>query len=144
MAGRTKYRTAAEIEKAIDGYFAKVDKENKANPDKACPPIIEDLWTHLGITRNTWDSYINPEYNENIPEDIKLNKQAISDSVKKAEHRLTAELAKFGMKYPNRASLVIFFMKQKHYGGYTDKQEIEHKDMKIDIKINGINGNPFA
>ena len=96
------------------------------------------------IQRQSKNITEDPEYNENIPEDIKLNKQAISDSVKKAEHRLTAELAKFGMKYPNRASLVIFFMKQKHYGGYTDKQEIEHKDMKIDISINGIKGNPFA
>lgn len=144
MGRPSKYKTAAEIEQAIDDYFAKVDAENKANPDKACPPIYEELLLHLDITKNTWDSYINPEYTENMTEEIKRNKQALSDAVKKAEHRLSAELAKFGAKYPNRASLVIFFLKQKHYGGYTDKQEIEHKDMKIDISINGVKNNPFA
>lgn len=144
MAGRTKYRTAAEIEQAIDEYFLQVDKENKANPDKACPPIFESLLLHLDITRNTWDSYINPEITENMTQEMQIEKRRISDVVKKAEHRLSAELAKFGAKYPNRASLVIFFLKQKHYGGYTDKQEIEHKDMKIDISINGVKNNPFA
>ena len=144
MAGKTKFRTAAEIEKAIDEYFASVDEENKANPDKACPPIYEALLLHLDITKNTWDSYINPSITENMTQETVVEKMRISDAVKKAEHRLTTELAKFGAKYPNRASLVIFFLKQKHYGGYTDKQEIEHKDPKIDISINGTKGNPFA
>lgn len=144
MAGKTKYRTAAEIEQAIDDYFAKVDAENQATPDKACPPLFEALLLHLDITRNTWDSYINPEITDNMTQEVQVEKKRISDAIKKAEHRLSYELSQFGMKYPNRASLVIFFLKQKHYGGYTDKQEIEHKDMKIDISINGIKGNPFA
>lgn len=43
-----------------------------------------------------------------------------------------------------KTAFAIFNLKQKKNGGYTDKQEIEHKDMKIDIKINGVNANPFA
>lgn len=43
-----------------------------------------------------------------------------------------------------KTAFAIFNLKQKKNGGYTDKQEIEHKDMKIDIKINGVNTNPFA
>ena len=45
---------------------------------------------------------------------------------------------------PKQSTFAIFNLKQKKNGGYTDKQEIEHKDMKIDIKINGVNTNPFA
>jgi hypothetical protein len=45
---------------------------------------------------------------------------------------------------PKLATFAIFNLKQKKNGGYTDKQEIEHKDLKIDVKINGISGNPFA
>lgn len=44
---------------------------------------------------------------------------------------------------PKQSTFAIFNLKQKKNGGYTDKQEIEHKDLKIDVKINGVNGNPF-
>ena len=44
----------------------------------------------------------------------------------------------------SRATFAIFNLKQRKNGGYTDKQEIEHKDLKIDISINGTKGNPFA
>ena len=43
-----------------------------------------------------------------------------------------------------KTAFAIFNLKQRKNGGETDKQEIEHKDMKIDIKINGVNANPFA
>lgn len=45
---------------------------------------------------------------------------------------------------PKQSTFAIFNLKQKKNGGYTDKQEIEHKDLKIDVKINGVNGNPFS
>ena len=135
---KLKYKTAKELDNKINSYFAQV-KENEDTP-----PIWEDLLGYLGITRNTWESYKLGECSENMSEEDKEEKKLISDVIKKAEDKLTSEMAKYGLKNPNRQSLVIFFMKQKHYGGYTDKQEIEHKDMKIDIKINGISGNPFA
>ena len=138
MAGKPKYRTAKELEEKINKYFAKVKDLDDT------PPIWEELLGYLGITKNTWDTYKLGEATERMSEEEKIEKLRISEVIKKAEDYLTSELAKYGLKNPNRQSLVIFFMKQKHYGGYTDKQEIEHKDMKIDIKINGVNTNPFA
>lgn len=138
MAAKPKYRTAKELEDKINRYFADVAEA------KETPPIWEELLGYLGITRNTWETYKLGEASDKLSDDEKKEKKLIADVIKKAEDRLTSEMAKYGLKNPNRQSLVIFFMKQKHYGGYTDKQEIEHKDMKIDIKINGVNTNPFA
>lgn len=45
---------------------------------------------------------------------------------------------------PKQSTFAIFNLKQRKNGGYTDKQEVEHKDMKIDIRINGVAGNPFV
>ena len=144
MAGVRKYRDAAAFAELIEDYFARVDEENNQNPAEACPPVIEDLWCALGITRNTWESYKSPEITEKMSEGEKIEKQSMSDAVKKAEQRFTAELVRFGLKHPNRMALVIYLTKQKHYGGYTDKQEIEHKDVKIDLTINGVKGDAFG
>ena len=137
MAGKRKYTDAPELVKKIDEYFDSVDTED-------VPPIWEELLLYLGITRNTWESYRDPVIPENIQDSEKVKYIAISDAIKKAEGRFTAELAKYGLRHPNKQAMAMFLLKQKHYGGYTDKQEIEHKDLKIDVKINGIAGNPFG
>lgn len=137
MAGKPKYRTAKELEEKINSYFARVEEVNDT------PPIWEELLGYLGITKNTWDTYKSGQSTENMSDEEKIEKIRISEVIKKAEEHLSSELVKYGLKNPNRQSLIIFFLKQKHYGGYTDKQEIEHKDLKIDVKINGVNGNPF-
>ena len=137
MARPRKHNNAEELQKLIDGFFAKAAEDD-------IPPIWEDLLTLMGISKNTWDSYKDPVITDNITESEKVNIIAVSEVIKKAEQKFTAEMAKFGLRHPNRQSMAMFLLKQKHYGGYTDKQEIEHKDLKIDVKINGINGNPFA
>lgn len=137
MARPKKHSDPLELEKKINDYFDSVDTDD-------VPPIWEELLLVLGITRNTWETYKNPVIPENITEEEKVKITAVSDCIKKAEGRFTAELAKYGLRHPNKQAMAMFLLKQKHYGGYTDKQEIEHKDLKIDVKINGIAGNPFG
>ena len=144
MPRKRKYTDSEQFGRLIDAYFAEVDQSNTENPSEACPPVIEDLWDYLGITRNTWESYKAPELTDEMDEREKTEKREISDAVKKAEQKFTAELVRFGLKHPNRMALIIYLTKQKHYGGYTDKQEVEHKDMKIDLTINGVKGDAFG
>ena len=136
MASSRKY-TATELEKKIDEFF-------ESKKEDSVPPLWEECLLHLGITRNTWNSYGEPTLRDNMSEEEKVDKLNASDIIKKAQLRFTANMARYGFTNPNKMTYVIYMLKQMQYGGYTDKQEIEHKDLKIDVKINGIAGNPFG
>ena len=127
MAPPRKIKTAEELGKKIDQFIAlcysgEIDK-----------PTDYRLGEFLGVEYTTMERWVNE----------KDKYEGYADALKKIE--------KFREHYwllkaddPKQSTFAIFNLKQKKNGGYTDKQEIEHKDMKIDIKINGVNTNPFA
>ena len=53
-------------------------------------------------------------------------------------------LVRHGLEDPKMQSFYIFMLKQKKYGGYTDKQEHGDAAVKVDVTINGAGSNPFA
>ena len=72
------YRTAAALEKAIDGYFSSISrtvvlKDLTGDPvlndegqqirtrEYLIPPSVQGLSLHLGIDRRTWLNYCDPE-----------------------------------------------------------------------------------
>ena len=127
MARPRKIETAEELGEKISQFISLCDS---GAIDK---PTDYRLMEFLGVSYDTMERWVNEEdnYKGYAVELKKLEKYrehywlTVADNEKKS-------------------TFAIFNLKQKKNGGYTDKQEIEHKDMKIDIKINGINGNPFA
>lgn len=127
MARPRKIATAEELAVKLDEFIKLVDS------GKIDKPTDYRLCEFLGIEYTTMERWVND----------KEKYLGYADKLKKLElYREQFWLGK--ADDPKLATFAIFNLKQKKNGGYTDKQEIEHKDVKIDVKINGINGNPFA
>lgn len=143
IAGKTKIRTAAELEKKIDKYFAKC-KEN------GVVPLFPELLLELDIIPNTWDNYgREPEVdNDRYNNDSKYrafidNKIAMFEVIKKAELALTAAMSREATD-SSKPTAAIFLLKQKVYGGYQDKQIAEISgDVPINVVIKGSSGKEF-
>ena len=127
MARPRKIASAEELGEKLTEFIKLVDT------GKIDKPTDYRLCEHLGVEYTTMERWVND----------KDNYIGYADQLKKLElYREQFWLNK--ADDPKLATFAIFNLKQRKNGGYTDKQEIEHKDLKIDVKINGINGNPFA
>lgn len=127
MAPPRKIKTAEELEVKILEFINRVDS---GVIDK---PTDYRLCDFLGVSADTLENWRN-EKDKYIGYAEALKKL---DLYREHYWLTVADNEK-------KTAFAIFNLKQKKNGGYTDKQEIEHKDMKIDIKINGVNANPFA
>lgn len=102
-AGRPpKYKTAKEMQKAIDAYFVKCDEENE-------PYTITGLAIALGFTSR--QALINYEGKSEFVDTIKKAKLKVECSYEKALHT------------GNATSGMIFALKNFNW---SDKQEIDH------------------
>lgn len=127
MARPRKIASAEELAVKLDDFIKLVDS------GKIDKPTDYRLCEYLGVEYTTVERWVND----------KDNYIGYADQLKKLElYREQFWLNK--ADDPKLSTFAIFNLKQKKNGGYTDKQEIEHKDLKIDVKINGISGNPFA
>lgn len=127
MARPRKIASAEELQEKISQFIKAIEN---GDIDK---PTDYRLCEFLGVSPDTLENWNN--------EKDKYN--GYSEALKKLElfrehYWLTVA------ENDKKATFAIFNLKQKKNGGYTDKQEIEHKDLKIDVKINGIAGNPFG
>ena len=127
MAPKRKIKDDTELKEKLNGFIAAVES------GKIDKPTDYRLCEYLGVSADTLENWRNQ----------KEKYIGYSEALKKLE--LYRE--HYWLKQADnekRTAFAIFNLKQKKNGGYTDKQEIEHKDLKIDVKINGVNGNPFA
>lgn len=127
MARPRKIATAEELTEKIAQFIQAIEN---GEIDK---PTDYRLCEFLSVSPDTLENWNNE----------KDKYQGYSEALKKLElfrehYWLTVA------ENDKKATFAIFNLKQKKNGGYTDKQEIEHKDLKIDVKINGIAGNPFG
>ena len=127
MARPRKIASAEELAEKLTEFIKLVDS------GKIDKPTDYRLCEYLGVEYTTMERWVND----------RDNYKGYADQLKKLElYREQFWLNK--ADDPKLSTFAIFNLKQKKNGGYTDKQEIEHKDLKIDIKINGVNGNPFS
>ena len=127
MARPRKIQTAEELDEKIREFIELVSS------GKIDKPTDYRLLEFLDISYTTLENWQNDTENY----------KGYLDVLKKLE-RYREHYWLTVADNEKKATFAIFNLKQKKNGGYTDKQEIEHKDLKIDIKINGANGNPFA
>lgn len=127
IAPPRKIKDADELSKKISEFIKLVDS---GVIDK---PTDYRLIEFLGVSADTIENWNNDK-------DRYIGYSAVLKKLERYREHYWLNRA----DDPKQSTFAIFNLKQKKNGGYTDKQEIEHKDMKIDIKINGINGNPFA
>lgn len=95
-----KYKSAAEMQKVIDKYFADCDEKNE-------PYTVTGLALALDMSRQDLINY--------------QNKGEFFDTVKKAKQRVEAYIEK--KMYGNNVTGLIFNLKNNF--GWVDRQEIE-------------------
>lgn len=127
MAPPRKIKTAEELEEKVSKFIELV------NSGKIDKPTDYRLLEFLGVSADTLENWNNEK-------DKYIGYSAVLKKLERYREHYWLTRA----DDPKQSTFAIFNLKQKKNGGYTDKQEIEHKDMKIDIKINGVNANPFA
>lgn len=130
-----------KLKQIIDEYFTECE-------DLCKTPLYPELLIRCDLLRETWEEYRdwneeidqelyeqNPKYRERIE-----NKTRLRSLTKKAELRLESEMSQLAINGKNTGA--IFLLKQRAYGGYTDKQvnEIGGTDVPISIVIKGANG----
>ena len=106
-----KYKTQEELQKGIDEYFKKCDKEKK-------PYTMSGLAYHLDIDRRTLVNYGNQDL--------------FFSQIKTAKQKIQAQLEENALEGKSNAIFTIFNLKNNY--GWTDKQEIQtNGDNKITI-----------
>lgn len=119
--GKTKY-SAEEINKFCLDYF-EYCLENKRKP------TLEGLAGKMDITSETLKIWINA----NKEDSGEVYNPDVSSALKKAMDYITDELQQ------GNDAMSVFRLKQPHYGGYTDKQQVEANNThKLEIKITGV------
>lgn len=120
LGGRPPRYTPEELEAAIDNYFAEHNTDDNT-------PDWDDMLRKLNISKTTSERYLYDE---------EYIKQGYGEAIKKAIGYFTSFWTKYGINHSNCQSLVIFMLKQVHYGGYTDKQQIEQSgSVKVEFNI---------
>lgn len=135
MYGKPLKIKPEKLGELIDEYF------NDCS-DKGVSPLFPALLLHCGLLRDTWDDYrdwreevdqakydSDKRYKERID-----NRRALSTIIKKAELRLESSMSQLAINGKNTGA--IFLLKQKPYGGYTDKTVTDIGGTDIPITIN--------
>ena len=117
------FNTPQELTEAIDEYFASHNTDDNT-------PDWDDMLRCLNISKTTSERYLYDE---------EYIKQGFGDAIKKGIGYFTSFWTKYGLAHPNCQSMVIFMLKQCHYGGYTDKQQIDtNSTAKVEFIVTGI------
>lgn len=106
------YKTAEELQKKLDAYFADCDANGESYNEFS-------LGLYLGVTVRTLESWFNGERCPWLRETIEF-----------AYMRISAQICRNAEMNP-KSNIPIFLLKQKRYGGYQDKIE-----SKADVTVN--------
>ena len=117
MAGDRKFRTAAELRKAMDGYFAKCDEEGTLYSEGG---LARHLNVALLTLRSWYDGTRVPEYQH----DVEMAYLRIQEQIETDPR----------YKEKSMVSRSIFLNKQRWFGGYQDKIEAK-QDISVNVKM---------
>ena len=117
MAGDRKFRTAAELRKAMDGYFAKCDEEGTLYSEGG---LARHLSVALLSLRSWYDGTRVPEYQHDVEMAYLRIQEQIETDPRYQEKSMV--------------SRSIFLNKQRWFGGYQDKIEAK-QDISVNVKM---------
>ena len=117
MAGDRKFRTAAELRKAMDGYFAKCDEEGTLYSEGG---LARHLNVALLTLRSWYDGTRVPEYQHDVEMAYLRIQEQIETDPRYQEKSMV--------------SRSIFLNKQRWFGGYQDKIEAK-QDISGNVKM---------
>lgn len=117
MAGDRKFRTAAELRKAMDGYFAKCDEEGTLYSEGG---LARHLNVALLTLRSWYDGTRVPEYQHDVEMAYLRIQEQIETDPRYQEKSMV--------------SRSIFLNKQRWFGGYQDKIEAK-QDISVNVKM---------
>lgn len=118
MARPMKYKSAEELDKAIQAYIASHDSKDN-------PPTWAGMLLELDITDDTLRNYRNKE--DKYP--------GYSDVIKKAEQAHCRFWQQLALAHPNLQSFCMFELKQPHNGGFTDRPQDTGQTGEVTIKV---------
>lgn len=129
MARPRKIVNCDDLKRHIDAYFESVDSynSNENNTEKKYYTWA-DLLLFLGVHQSTVDTWLN---NTEIYEGYK-------DCILNAQLRLQAQIEQLGFQDSKKTGIVAFMLKQKHYGGYTDKPISAADSINVNVNLNGM------
>lgn len=117
MAGDRKFRTATELRKAMDGYFAKCDGEGTLYSEGG---LARHLNVALLTLRSWYDGTRVPEYQHDVEMAYLQIQEQIETDPRYQEKSMV--------------SRSIFLNKQRWFGGYQDKIEAK-QDISVNVKM---------
>lgn len=129
MARPRKIVDCEDLKRHIDAYFESIDKYN-SNPEVAVKKYYTwaDLLLFLGVHQSTVDTWLNnPETYEGY-----------KDYILTAQLKLQAQIEQMGLQDGKKTGIVAFMLKQKHYGGYTDKPISAADSINVNVNLQGM------
>lgn len=136
------YKTVEDFEAVVDAFIAECEAGNIPRPSDYRFCIFS------GISSTTLSRYYNGdniEDNNNIQGDNKGNiYKGFGNALKKLIDYRADRLTGIAEDNPKAATAAIFQLKQKHNGGYTDKQTIDtSSDVAINVTLKQSSGGDF-
>ena len=113
-AGRPKKYTNKGLEKAVEGYFASISRDEREawEAEYKRPPTVSGLCLYLGIDRSTWRNYADPRLHPEFREVAAYARMRMEAYLE--EQLLTREKNVQG----------LIFNLQNNYG-WREKREVE-------------------
>ena len=117
-----------DLQRHVNAYFDSVDKNN-SNTDSPVKDYYTwpDLLLFLGVTQPTVDRWLTET--ETYP--------GYKDVMQVAMLRLQSQIEKMGFGDSKKTGIVAFMLKQKHYGGYTDKPVSAADSINVKVTLEG-------
>ena len=121
MARPRKIVDAEDLQRHIDAYFNSVD----TSKDYYTWP---DLLLFLNVTQTTVDKWLTDS--DTYP--------GFADIIKFAQLKLQSQMEKIGLVDGKKTGMIAFMLKQKHYGGYTDKPISAADSINVNVNLQGM------
>lgn len=126
MAGNRKYRTAAELRRAMDAYFDECDANGVLYSESG---LARHLNVQLLTLRSWYDGTRVPEYQHDVQMAYLRIQEQIETDPRYQEKSMV--------------SRSIFLNKQRWFGGYQDKIEAR-QDISVNVKMgDGMDASDF-
>ena len=125
MSRQRKLDSAAAVARGVDAYFAHLERKNREQPERIRYPTWPGLCCFLGVGRDTLARWVQNEDGQ-YP--------GYAEVLQRAAMRLQDALEQAGMSDPKKAGFLVFLLKQKQYGGYTDKPAADALDVRVELR----------
>lgn len=128
MARPRKIVDSEDLKRHIKGYFDSVDEYNN-NPDNTVKKYYTwaDLLLFIGVHQSTIDTWLTETETYD----------GYKDCILDAQLRLQAQIEQMGFQESKKTGIVAFMLKQKHYGGYTDKPVSAADSINVKVTLEG-------